>query len=485
MNLFDHQRTAVEFAIRNDGKCALFHEPGLGKTRTCLEIYKYYKVHDRNLKLLVVCPLSLINSAWGEDISKFTQFLFSPLKKVTNELPDIITVNYESLISKRNLLRIENMVRKHHFMCVLDESSRLKNNSSVTTKTLLSLASYFKYRIIASGTPMPNSELELWGQVNFIQPHILFKSFYKFRNTYFHLSKNGRTFILPNQHMTRVEMQSVFRKGWKYEITPHNRQKLMNTIKPFTHWVKKSDALDLPDKVDQIREIALNSQEQKAYREMERHLITEIDGTEITAQVALAKLMKLRQATSGFFYSETGEVAQIGNASKIKELSQILEELGGQQVIIWVQFRHEVNSIQQFIEKKYGVQQVVTLYAGTKDREEAINKFRTNQARYLIAHPRSAAHGLTFTNCNTMIFYSLDYSYEAHAQARDRIHRIGQTQSCLYIYITAKNSIDEQLINVLRKKQSLQDIVYAIVRNKTQRKGYPVHKADVPEMLVV
>lgn len=465
--LYKHQREAIEFAIQNDGRCALFHDPGLGKTRDCLEIYKFYKADNPGLKVLVVCPLSLVNSAWGEDIKKFTNFTYAYFKELKNDLPDIIIINYEALISHRNLPEIYKMVKSQDFICVLDESARLKNNKSLTTKTLLGLSEYFRYRIIASGTPMPNSELELWGQINFVRPYVLHNSFYAFRNTYFHLERNGKTLLMRGQYMTREIMRDIRSKGWKYSITPQNRQKIMAIIKPFTHWVKKEEALDLPEKIDQVREVTLSSKEQKAYNEMKRDLITEIKGREITAQVTLAKLMKLRQATSGFFYDEYSRVLEIGNSSKLKELEEILEELGPQQIIIWVQFHHEVEIIQKLIFEKYGVDQVVTLYADTKDKDDSISKFKTNQVRYLISHPRSGGHGLTFTNCNTMIFFSLDYSYEAHSQARDRIHRIGQKNSCLYIYIIAKDSIDEELLNVLQKKQDLQDVVYAIVRNKT------------------
>jgi SNF2 family DNA or RNA helicase len=365
-------------------------------------------------------------------------------------------------------------------MCVLDESSRLKNNKSITTKTLLNLAEYFKYRIIASGTPMPNSELELWGQVNFIQPWALLQSFYAFRNTYFHLERNGRVMHMNGQYLSRDEMRKYLSTGWKYTITPESRYQLMSVIKPFAHWVKKQDALDLPEKIDQIREVILNAKEQKAYDEMEEYLITEIEGTEITAQVALAKLMKLRQATAGFFYSSTGEVAEIGTATKLKELEEILEELGHQPVIIWVQFHHEVRVIEKLIAEKYGADQVATLYAETKDKDDSINRFKNSQVRYLIAHPKSAGHGLTFINCSAMVFYSLDYSYETHIQARDRIHRIGQHKSCLYIYIVAQGTIDEELLKVLNRKQSLQEAVYALVRDKAKKQGHSVRKKALP-----
>jgi len=467
--LYRHQRDAVRFTIENDGKCALFHEPGLGKTRTALEAYKYFRTGKPNLKLFVVCPLSLVNAAWGEDIQKFTAFSYAPFKEIKDTLPDIVIINYEGLISKRYLPQIHKMITQQDFMCVLDESSRLKNHKSVTTRTLLRLTNYFNHRLIASGTPMPNSELELWGQINFIHPRLLPSSFYAFRNTYFHLERNGRTMIMQGKYMTREVMREILSKGWKYVIDSDKREDLMDVIKPFTHWVKKKDALDLPEKIDEMREVTLTAKERKAYTEMKNHLVTEIEGTEITVQVALAKLMKLRQATSGFFYSERGDALEIGKSSKMKELSEILEELGNQQVIVWVQFHHEVKTIRKLIADTYGEDSVATLYSETKDKDGSINKFKNNDVRYLIAHPKSAGHGLTFINCSTMVFYSLDYSYESHAQARERIHRIGQKNSCLYLYIIAKDSIDGQLLQVLQKKQSLQDIVYAIVRERSKK----------------
>ncbi len=471
MRLYNHQKEAIKFAVNNGGCCAFFHDPGLGKTLAGLEVFKYYKSINPELRLLVVCPLSLINAAWGEDIRKFTDFSFASFKelKKLREVPDIVVINYEALISKKSLPVVEALIKTHQFMCILDESSRLKNNKSKTTKTLLSLAEYFKYRIIASGTPMPNSELELWGQINFIQPETFHKSFYAFRNTYFHLERNGMI-RMGNRYMSKDELRGIFSEGWKYAITDESREALMNEIKPITHWVKKEEALDLPEKIDELRDVTLTPQERRAYKEMENMLITEIDGIEVTAQIALTKLMKLRQVTSGFLYSEKGESLPIGKSSKVKELGNVLEELGKQQVIIWVQFKHEVQVIERLIREKFG--SVTTLYSGTKDREEAIRQFQQNEVQYLIAHPRSAAHGLTFVNCSAMVFFSLDYSYEAHVQARDRIHRIGQGSTCLYVYLLASDSIDGELLQVLQRKQSLQDVVYGIIRNKTKRKSF-------------
>jgi len=461
--LYSHQEDAIQFAIHNGGKCAIFHEPGLGKTRTALEIYRCFKRNNPKLKLFVVCPLSLVHFAWGEDIHKFTNFTYAPFKEIKDKLPDIVVINYEGLISKKYLPQIMRMIIQHDFMCVADESSRAKNSKSVTTKTLLRLAEYFKYRIIASGTPMPNSELELWGQINFIQPFILHSSFYAFRNIYFHLERNGRVMEMSGQHMSREAMRDILSRGWKYTITPEKRKKLMDEIKPLSHWVRKEEALDLPEKIDQVREVVLNVKERKAYNEMKHDLIVEIRGKEITAQVTLAKLMKLRQAISGFFYDEDGKVLEIGYSSKLKELMCVVEELGKQSMIIWGNFRHEIRVIEKQLKDKYGYGSVVTAYSQTKDLDNSINKFKSKKSQFLIANPQSIGHGVTLTNCSTQIFYSLSYSYEQYTQARDRIHRISQKKSCLYIHLIAKGTIDEEILAIVQRKKTVQEAVYQII----------------------
>jgi hypothetical protein len=114
--------------------------------------------------------------------------------------------------------------------------------------------------------------------------------------------------------------------------------------------------------------------------------------------------MKLRQVTAGFLNSATGAALQIGTSSKIKELDEVLEELGNQPVINWVQFHHEVHAIQKLISDKYGADHVTTLYrtlpTGRVDQQ-------IQKQRGAVSHsaPRSAAHGFTFVNCSAMVFF--------------------------------------------------------------------------------
>ncbi len=462
MPLYKHQQEAIELF---EGDIALFHDPGLGKTRTCLEIFKKCRGAIPSLRLLVVCPLSLVNAAWGTDIAKFTDYTFMSLDEGTldwEDLPDIVIINYEKIISKKYLPTIKGLIEELDFMCVLDESSRLKNNKSITTKTLLDLSEHFRFRIIASGTPMPNSEMELWGQMSFLAKGVLHRSFYGFRNTFFHLERGSQK--LFGQNLSPNVMRQLMMQGWKYGITSENRQSLMSIIKPYAHWVKKEDALDLPEKINEIREAVLDNKEKKAYNEMKKNLLVEIGETTIIAQTALTKLMKLRQATSGFFYNAERAAVETGR-SKLNVLKELLEELGNKQVIIWIEFKYEAASLQKELASKYGQDQVESLYSETLDKDSVIKRFQEGGCRFLIAHPRSAAHGLTFVNCDTMIFYSLDFSFEAHEQARNRIHRIGQKNVCLYYYLLAAGTIDHEILSVLNRKKSLQEAVQSIIRD--------------------
>jgi len=449
MNLFKHQKDGIDFSLYRNS-VALFWDMGLGKTRTCLEIFK----RKMPCKLFVICPLSLVHEVWERE-ANFYGLTFCEFKK--SQAADVIAINYESFISKKYFPAISEFVKSTPCMCVLDESSRLKNYKSITTKLLLSLSKYFPYKIVASGTPMPNSELELWGQLKFLDDN-LFPSFFAFRNQFFQLTRNGK--IQNGNFYSRAAMMELMRTGWRYTISDAKRRELMVKIAPLCHWVKKEDALDLPDKIFERREVFLSPPELKTYKEMKQQLITELDDISITAQAALTKIIKLRQVTSGFLYDAEGVAHDVCRPSKLAELESLLEELGSQQVIIWIQFRHEVEYISKVLFDK-----CVTLYAETKDKEDSITRFKNGAAQYLIAHPRSAAHGLTLTNCSTEIFYSLDYSYEAHSQAQDRIHRISQTKNCLYIYLLASKTIDYDILDVLDRKKSLEDIVHGF-RNK-------------------
>lgn len=453
--LFPHQKKAIDFALHNDGCAAIFYEMGLGKTLIGLNAFKELRSKDERLILLVFCPLSLIEGAWGEDIEKFTQYTWTNghKKHKSPQYTDIYVYNYESLLSKKKYSEIINLIKKNRCMCVLDESSRIKSHTAATTKKLLLIRDLFKHRIIMSGTPAPNNELEYWAQMNFVGD-VFTKSFYEYRNRYFHLRRGNQ--VISN---VGYNAGTLFRQGFKYDISEHNKSVLMNIIKRKAIFAKKRDCLDLPEQLNERRIIQMGASQKKIYNQMKNDMLTEINDHEVVAQTALTKLMKLRQITGGFAISD-GEGLPLDENPKFAELLTTLEEVGDNQAIIWCQFRWEVAMMM----KHFG-ERGIDLYGGTVDKDASIRAFKNGCKQYLIAHPKSAGYGLTFNNCLYQIFYSLDYSWESFEQSKSRNHRAGQTQSTTNIYLLADNTIDMNIMKALEKKQSNDELLYSLLNS--------------------
>ena len=446
----------------------MFHDMGTGKTRTAIEIFGSLRVNNPKLVMLVFAPLSLLNAAWGEDIKKFSTFNYWNLReKLANDPAnpiDIILANYEFLLSQKNinkllLMATEFKANYQDIMCVLDESSRIKNNQAKTTKTILKLTTLFKHRIVMSGTPAPNSEMEYWPQIQFTSPGLLGNSMSAFRAKYFHMARGKQAQPIP-QFMSRQIAYDTFRKGWNYAITKDKRDELIKTIMPHCHVVKKEDCLDLPDQVDEIREVILDAPQMKIYKEMEKNLITEINNKQIAAPIALTKIMKLRELSSGFAIDENNIIHEMpGTNKKLKELISVIEEADDQPIIVFANFVWEVEKIYEILSK---IAPTSTLYSGTKYKDESIQNFINGKTRFMIGNSHSMSHGLTFIQCSLQVFFSLDYSAETYFQARDRIHRVGQKKTCVYVHLIAKDTIDSKILKILKEKGNMSSILWSM-----------------------
>lgn len=467
MNLFKHQQDAVDFLIKNNGTGAVYHEIGCGKTRTVLEAFGRLRC-----RMLVVCPIALIEAAWGEDIKKFTTFTYANYRKDKRwGDKQIIITNFESLSTNKGHDLIS-FIRSSPdtWMIAVDESSKMKNHKAAITKRLLSIAPMFQHRVIMSGTPAPNSEMEYWAQMRFLHNRIFHPNFYAFRNHHFHLQRGQQT--MPGQVMSKVAMYELFKKGWKYKMSASSRQEMTDRMAPWCHFAKKAECLDLPDQTDEFRVVEMGKVQRQIYNEMKYNAVTQVREecgdldfeNPVVARIALVKLMKLRQITSGFAITESGEVNEIKENPKLKELFDVLDENANQQAIIWVQFKHEFEMLMYKLERMGGC---CVLRGGMTDRERDLNikEFQNGRIRYLLAHPAAAGHGLTFVNCSMQVFFSYNHSFELYEQARGRTHRAGQKNPCVYIHMVCNNSIDGDILDVLRKKKTKAQLVERYLRD--------------------
>ena len=424
-----YQKDIVNDAL-NAGCYGIFADTGTGKTVISLEIASHFK------RTLVLCPLSVIETAWIDDCKKFY-----PQMRIINcwsntsdgrfdlldEEADIYVMNYESYKIVRN------KIMKSNFDCmIVDESSCMKNMKSQITSMILGMINVIPHRFVLSGTPAPNRFDEFFPQMKFVNPDIFGNNKYGFLQTYSHQS-------MKDPHV------------W-YQ-TDEDKEKFNARLTEQAVFLKKEDCVDLPEKVFQVRRFEMASEQRQHYNELLNDIKSHIN--EWSKFEFTAKLMKLREITSGFVYTKDSNVITM-DSNKPKVLAEILEEIGNKQVIIWCQFQHEIKSLAE----QFGGVALTSSSSKTKERYEIIRDFRDGKIQYLFTHPTLMGKGLTFVNCTYNVYYSLSFSYEEFKQSQDRIHRIGQTNKCTYIIMQAKDTIDEKIYSCLQRKESAVDELY-------------------------
>jgi len=461
MKLFKHQIEGIKKTIRNKGICAFYWDVGTGKTRAALEVFKYYKSENKKQKLFVVCPIALIESSWADDIRKFCpEYSYENLRKSQTLDADILLINYEAIISKKFRPTLNKVFSDHeNTMIVLDESQRIKSYNAKTTKVFLELSKLLTKKIIMSGSPAPNIESEYWSQMTFLSQHVFGGNYFSFRNRFFCISR-GNTHI-PLGGLGKREMMSMMQRGYEVKVMPDAKRLLVDNMSPYCMFVNKREVLDLPDEINQVRYIQMTKQQAKTYKEMWRDMVTEIKGQTITVPLALAKLMKCRQITGGFLYNSEGKAIEIEPNPKLNELKEVMNGIGkDKKVIIFANYKWEIETIR----KEFASRLSLSLYGATKDKEGTIREFSNSRSGVLVAHPLSAGVGLSFNDCDYMIFYSMDYSYMNYYQCKGRIMRAKKKNNATYIHLLIEKSIDMDIYKAVQEKETNNQIFRRLMK---------------------
>jgi SNF2 family DNA or RNA helicase len=426
----------------------LLMEMGTGKTLTAIGIAGRGYLNGRINRVLIVAPKSVV-AVWQEEFTKFAAFDYvlavlegdgkrkaGVLHQLKGTGLQVAVVNYESA------WRMEPELAKWQpDFIICDESSRIKNPQAKQSRALHRLAKGAKYRLILTGTPIQNNPLDFFSQYKFIDEQIFGPSYYAFRARYAVMGGYGNHQI----------------KGYK------NLAELVRKAHSIAFRVTKAEALELPETVDEVRYITLENRAAKVYTELERDSYTELTKGEVTTRNILTRLLRLQQVTGGFIRDDEGHTVEQVSDSKLLALEDVIDDIldAGKKVVVFARFIPEIDAICRKLERK-GLQGAV-ITGAVKNRAEQVRRFQEEaDCRVFIAQIQTAGLGITLTAADTAVFYSLDFNYANYSQARARIHRIGQRNNCLYIHLVAKNTIDEQILRALQRKE---DIAKTLVDN--------------------
>lgn len=444
-NPFEHQKKAFEFVMHrfeNDSGAALLVEMGCGKSLISVAVAGELFNERRIRNLLIVCPLSICG-VWKEEFSKFADFdydlkiLKGSLEKKTETLYSlegqalqIAVVNYESV------WRIEKQIKNWHpDMIICDESHKIKSHNIAASKSLHKLGEKTSYKLILTGTAITNKAIDIFSQYKFLEPRVFGKSFYTFRNCYFDMVGYGLH--------TPVLKESM-------------KDELKNNIHSIAFVAKKSECLDLPETTEIIRKIELEPSAMNTYKHLVRDSFAELQNSEVTVTNVLTKILRLSQLTGGFLGDDEGKKVHQISKVKLNALEDIIDDVtsSGKKLVIMARFIPEIEAIKKLLVKKNLSFSVIT--GDVKNRADEISRFQ-NDADVLVfvGQIATAGLGITLTASSTMVFYSLDYSMSNFEQAKARIHRTGQKENCTYIYLIAKNTVDEKVLKALKNKVNL------------------------------
>ena len=453
-----HQEEAVQKSWDKPA-FALFMEMGTGKTKVTIDSFANLFLAGKIEGVIVVAPKGVYMNWYDPEIpvhllktipTKMAYWTSSPNEVEKKRLEDvmikepgklnILIVNVEAYsLDKAYQLSIQFMKKFRTFM-VVDESTSIKNPEASRTKKLLKIRVLAAYRRVLTGTPVTQSPLDLYAQLNFLDPKILgFPNYFSFRARY-----------------AKLEQSHISGKNFKTVVGYQNLDELSEKVKRYCYEAKKDQCLSLPQKIYQRRMVDMSPEQKKHYESFRKYAMTVLADTEIAAPSVLAILQKLHQISCGFIIDENGVSHEVGS-TKLAELEAIIDESpADQKIIIWAAYRHSIFMLENFLKKKYGENSVVTYFGDTtqKQRGEAIASFKEHGvgARFFLANARTGGYGLTLVSSTLSIYYANTYSLEQRLQSEDRNHRIGQNKPVTYIDLVTKNTVDEKILNALRNK---------------------------------
>ena len=432
---------------------ALLLEMGLGKTvSTLTAIDLLLNDYFEATKVLVIAPLRVAEDTWVREIEKWDHLQHLRISKVLGSVTarrkalkadaDIYVINREN---------VEWLVNEYGSQwpfdtVVIDELSSFKNSNSKRFRALRRVRPLMKRVIGLTGTPAPNSLMDLWPQMYLIdQGERLGKTITSFRDRYF----------IPGARSGHVVYE------WKEKKEAEER--IYEAISDIAVSMKAEDWLELPERINRTIPIPLNLKARELYMKLEKELLLPFKDADVVASTAAVLSNKLLQMASGAVYDEDKGVKLIHDA-KLDALEDVIEAANGKPVMVFYNFKHSLSRIQERFP------QARILRKG-RDGNEDIRAWNNDEIPLLLVHPKSAGHGLNLqeSSCRTVVWFDQIWSLEEDQQANARVYRQGVRHNIVVVRLVAEGTMDEDAVAALERKAAGQDALMQAVKARIER----------------
>lgn len=437
----EYQSYATEFILSHPIS-AVFLEMGLGKSVITLSaIFDLCLDSFLVCKVLVIAPLRVARDTWPAEINKWDHLKgLSYSVAVGTEKERIDALKKQSTLYIINRENVDWLVHKsgipfHFDMVVIDELSSFKSYGAKRFKSLLKVRPSIKRIVGLTGTPSSNGLMDLWAEFRILDlGQRLGRYISHYRNTYFKPDKRNA--------------QIVF----SYKPLPGAEEEIYKQISDITISMKSTDYLKMPEYVSNEVFVTLSDKEWKVYSDFKEDMVANLGDEDIDAVNAAVLSGKLLQMANGAVYDSENK-AHVIHDKKLDALEDLIEGANGKPVLVAYWYKHDLERIKD----RFPVRQIQS----SKDIED----WNNSKIPIAVIHPASAGHGLNLqSGGSTLIWFGLTWSLELYQQTNARLYRQGQKDTVIVHHIITKNTIDEDVLLALTKKEKTQDALIDAVK---------------------
>ena len=426
---YEHQKDTAAFLTSNK-KSFCFNEQGTGKTASAIWAADYLMTHGKIKRALVICPLSIMDSAWRNDLFSFAMHRTVDVaygskekrQKIINGGAEFVIINYDGV----DIVKDE-IANGGFDLFIVDEATHYKNAQTKRWKTLNKLIGEKDWLWMMTGTPAAQSPLDAYGLAKLVNPLSVPRFFGSWRDM-------------------------VMYKYTQFTYKPKETAKdtVHRVLQPAIRFTK-DECLDLPDMTYTKRFVEMTPQQKKYYETLRKKMVMEVAGEEVTAANAAIGLNKLLQISAGAIYTDDGDTVQFDIKSRYQALKEVIDE-SSQKVLIFVPFKHTIDLLVEKLTSDGISSAVIRGDVSAPKRTEIFARFQSEpHPEVLVIQPQAAAHGVTLTAANTVVWWGPTSSLETYAQANARVHRSGQKHKCTVIQL-AGSSAEKRIYRMLDER---------------------------------
>ena len=416
-------------------KAFVFSEPGTGKTLSALWAADYLMSIGKVRRVLILCPLSIMQSAWLGDLNNSIIHRSAVVAHhaQSSRRIEMVQENYEFVIANYdglNLIANEIIADGRFDLVIVDEANAYKTATTRRWKALKAILTPKTNLWMMTGTPAAQSPVDAFGLAKLVNPDGVPNFFTAWRD----------------KVMNKI---TTFKWAPKKEAQELVHEALQPSIR-----YTKEQCLDLPPVVTTTREVPLTPQQAKYYNLLKDQMLIQAAGETISAVNAAAGVSKLLQISCGAAYTDDKGVVEFDSAPRLAVLEEILQETS-RKVIIFALFRSTISTVLDYLNKKgYAAESIHGDVPPTK-RADIIRRFQHESApRVLVMQPQATAHGITLTAADTVVFYGPLMSVEQYVQCIARSDRKGQDSDKVTVIHIEGSPIEKKMFKALGAKVS-------------------------------